>query len=221
MEAHMSECPFALVRCPHEAMGCSVKIERSRLAVHLEGCPFHACQSFMASTLRRLQAIEADNRQLRSELVTLRTSVRWVETTQPVQCADCDSIFIPPEPTSSPEEPNSEAGTGSPLSEKASGTLAEGEPTAAPVSRMSEAVDPKTMFRPWPLHRAPHSAAPTLGTTAAHDVSRSDGQAGCTRLTCKRHRRDEEWYVEWRRRKCRYLLTASTPSQALFPKMSL
>jgi hypothetical protein len=217
----MSACPFAVVRCPHEAMGCSIKVTRSGLAAHLGGCPFQACQSFMASTLSRLQAIEADNRQLRSELVTLRTSVRWLETTQPVQCADCDDMFVPPEPASSPKEPSAEAGNDSPLPKGASGAPAGGEHTAAPVSRRAEAAEPKTMFRPWPPYRTPHGAAFTFGAMAAHDAFRGDVRMGCTRPACKRHRRDEDWYTEWRRRKCRYLLAASTPSQAPFLKMSL
>jgi hypothetical protein len=84
---------------------------------------------------------------------------------------------------------------------------------------MTDAADPKTVFRGWPSHRAPPSAAPILGTASALEASRGDGHAGCTGLGCKRHRRDEDWYAEWRRRKCRHLLAASTPPHTAFPSL--
>ena len=64
IDAHTTTCDFVLVGCPHAAMGCPVKgLTRSELVLHLGGCPFQACQSFMASTLRRLRKNKLNCRQ--------------------------------------------------------------------------------------------------------------------------------------------------------------
>jgi len=62
IDTHTAMCPSVTVGCPHAAMGCLWIKPRSALSSHLGSCPFHACQSFMTSTLRRLQALEEDNR---------------------------------------------------------------------------------------------------------------------------------------------------------------
>lgn len=217
IDAHTVACPCVLVGCPHEQMGCRARVARGDLSAHLGGCAFESCQSFMASTLRRLQALEEDNRQLRTELTTLRTSVRWIELTTTVKCADCHDFYIP-----SSEEPAEAAGLATPVASSA-GPSAESMPTpAADVAAAGTAcahqlgsADPKTLFRPWPSSRSPTTVAATEAG-AAQDAGRKPG-ALCAKAVCGKHRRDEEWYREWRQRKCRFLLDSSGLQHPNFP----
>ena len=218
IEAHSATCGFVQVSCPHEHMGCSTKVARSGLAAHLGSCPFQACQSFMASTLRRLQAIEEDNRQLRVELVTLRASVRWVEITHPIQCADCSVLFIPDEDGGRSSDGTAENECDHHSTPEPSAVMLDTEVVEriATRSQGERSTDPRTLFQPWPTHRAPPSVASTPSTAGGQEI-----HTKCSHSSCKRHRRDDDWYAEWRQRKCRFLLAATSPQQAPFTKMPL
>mmetsp|Transcript_7075 Transcript_7075/g.23429 ORF Transcript_7075/g.23429 Transcript_7075/m.23429 type:complete len:355 (+) Transcript_7075:70-1134(+) len=191
--AHAAACPHVLVECPHASMGCAAKVARGSLAQHLAGCPFEACQSFMAATLRRLQALEADRDQLRSEVATLRNAVRWSEANQPMPCADCRMLFVP----RADEEP-----------EPAPPTAPRASAAPPPPCVPADAADPVTTFRPWPV-RAGGGGTPAASREGAAAAAATI-RAGCVAGGCCVHRRDEEWYADFRQRKIRFLREAAS-----------
>jgi len=138
-------------------------------------------------------------RHLRSELGAVRTSVRWIETTQPVQCADCPAMYVPGDADAAPEEPAAAAAAAEEEEASAAPASARGsEPQRAP-----QVDDPKTIFLPWPSHRAATQSSAYMPSTAVGE--HPPAGKGCDRGVCRKHRRDEEWYGGWRSRNCRFL----------------
>ena len=88
LAAHLESCAHVRVPCPHAELGCSMRVARADLGAHLRGCPFESCAAFMVSTLRRLEALEADNRSLRAELRAHSASLSWAEASVAHPCAD-------------------------------------------------------------------------------------------------------------------------------------
>jgi len=91
VEAHEAECGLMQVSCPRYDLGCSSRFPRAEQQAHCAACPFVRCSSFIAATLGRLDALERDNRNLRTEVRTLTAAVRshdllWHST---MVCQDC------------------------------------------------------------------------------------------------------------------------------------
>ncbi len=97
LAAHLESCAHVRVTCPHAELGCGARVARADLGAHLRGCPFESCAAFMVSTLRRLEALEADNRSLRAELRAQSASLSWAEASVAHPCADCGALFRPDE----------------------------------------------------------------------------------------------------------------------------
>ena len=96
VEAHAAVCEHALVPCAHKALGCPVRLPRCEMEAHRASCPFELFESFITSTLRRLEAVEQQNRQLRAEVRSLGTSLQWHERSSSAtcRCVDCGAVYF-------------------------------------------------------------------------------------------------------------------------------
>ena len=95
MASHRLQCSNVLVACPHAVLGCKERVARHSLDEHLSSCKFQPFASFMTSTLRRLEALEEENRRQRADLRSAAVRLRWLEANMPQLCTDCQNLFYP------------------------------------------------------------------------------------------------------------------------------
>lgn len=173
---HMSTCRFARISCPHEHMGCRARLPRGEMEQHRLVCAFEAFGSFMTSTLRRLDAVELQNKQLRGEVSMLRQSLHWQEQRSPVnRCADCGVLFFDLE------------------SEEASHT----EPSDAPPNTNHDMENREGISSSDPGRKQRHTGEDVVSPCR----NRPKGH-----MCSLHHRPDLEWTQQQRARKRRHLL---------------
>ena len=197
---HSEICPRVMVACPHREMGCRAIVPRADLDAHLRTCPLDACASFMRSTIQRLSDLEAENRALRGEVRAVSSSVRWLEVSQPQQCAHCAHLFFDTDAIAHASEPT----------HVSPGLLFGGRPpqnqtekSAANMESKEKEVKPAAN----PCKDVCEELAAS-GADARGNESTAGGQWGgrkCARGNCA-HRVDELWRAEWRQQKRRFLL---------------
>ena len=94
--SHASTCQLLQVACPRNDIGCVARCPRGLLAMHVSSCPFVLMSSFVAESRARIEALERDNRVLRSEIRTLTALTREHDACWHAaqRCDDCGSLRI-------------------------------------------------------------------------------------------------------------------------------
>eukprot|EP00316_Scyphosphaera_apsteinii_P009421 CAMPEP_0119318550 /NCGR_PEP_ID=MMETSP1333-20130426/46743_1 /TAXON_ID=418940 /ORGANISM="Scyphosphaera apsteinii, Strain RCC1455" /LENGTH=235 /DNA_ID=CAMNT_0007324751 /DNA_START=508 /DNA_END=1215 /DNA_ORIENTATION=- len=229
MKDHVMDCDHLIVPCPHNKLGCTSSVRRASMAAHLQGCPFERYASFMVATLSRLEALEAENRALRSEFRVMGSLVRFLEENQPHPCVDCGSLF---------RERDLRAYS---ASDHASEIVLERSDQAAAPAAPCESASQDLPLLGWPARAV--EAATEGSISAAQQLSSSAGTAGARGAAgaaatpldeldltaasdgraarkpwqpllhpvCLKHRRDDEHWMQWRQHKRRFLADSNRP----------
>jgi len=76
LEAHVDECPEAVVACTQSGNGCLWTGKRSGLSVHSGICPYEAIKGFFAIHAKEVVDLRAENIALREQTSALKTHIQ-------------------------------------------------------------------------------------------------------------------------------------------------